>query len=79
MHYTSLGSLGVRRHGTGAFHLQAARVVDAGQHVGGKRGIEGQQVLLHHHVADQPFVDGVHAGQDGGVCEADDLVCRHVV
>ena len=47
--------------------------------MGGKRGVQGEQVFLHHHVADQPFVDGVDVGQDGGVCEADDFVRGYVV
>jgi hypothetical protein len=63
---------------TGPVHFEATCVADAGEYVGGERGIEGKQVLLHDHVADQPELDGQHSCEDVAVREADDFVRRYV-
>lgn len=65
------------RDGLWAIHLEAARVPDAGQHVGGERGGQGVQVLLHDHVANRPTVDGRDGDEDGAVCEPEYTPCRH--
>ena len=52
-------------------HLEATRHAHAGQHVGRVRGGERLQVLLHHHVTNQPAVDGGDAHQNAAIPEAE--------
>ena len=68
---------GVRRYGVGPVDLETASVPDAGEHVGRERVSQGQQVLLHDHLSDQPNFDGDYHYEDVTVQAAHDFVRGH--